>query len=203
MAMGRSVGPSPLGTSTGGSAPAPEKTDEQTKLPQPRKRTVHDLFFFSPVAGTEQKTWRKHWWVLFKSVVLPILFAVLLFGLFVLVSNSTARLIIAMLFLGNLLYLGWRVIDWYNDVYILTDDRIVDIEKVPLVSEDRREARLAMIQDVNYVQPNLTARILGFGDVIIETAAKTGAFTFSSVPNPREVQKEIFARWEGTRQSKS
>jgi hypothetical protein len=202
-AIRQSVEPLPPGMSPGGSAPAPELTDGQTKLPQPRSRTVSDLIFYSPVSGTNPITWRKHWWVLLKAVFLPAFFAVLILGLFVFMPNAIVRLFTAVLFFADLLYLGWQIVDWYNDVYIITDDRIVDIEKVPLISEDRREARLSMIQDVNYLQPNFIARTLGFGNVIVETAAKTGAFTFSSVPNPREVQREIFARWERTRQPQS
>jgi uncharacterized membrane protein YdbT with pleckstrin-like domain len=161
------------------------------------------MIFYSPVAGTNQITWRKHWWILFKAVVVPALFAVVVLVLLILVPIPLARLLMAMLFLASLLFLAWQIVDWYNDVYIITDDRIVDIEKVPLISEDRREARLVMIQDVNYRQPDFLARTLGYGDIIIETAAKTGAFTFSNVPNPQQVQMEIFARWERTRQPSS
>jgi uncharacterized membrane protein YdbT with pleckstrin-like domain len=201
--MRQTVEPSPPGMSAGGAAPAPELTGGQTQLPQPRSRTVHDLFFYSPVSGENPITWHKHWWILLKAILLPTVLVALILGLFVLVPNSIVRLVTAMLFLADLLYLGWQIVDWYNDVYIITDDRIVDIEKVPLISEDRREARLTMIQDVNYLQPNFLARTLNFGDVIVETAAKTGAFTFCNVPNPREVQREIFARWERTRQPPS
>jgi Bacterial PH domain len=199
-AMRQTVEPSAPGAGAGGLAPTPGPGDGQTGLPPARRRTMLDLFLYSPVSGTNQITWRKHWWILVKAIFLPTVLMGLILALLVLVSNQTAVLIAAVLFFADLLWLTWRTMDWYNDVYIITDDRIVDIEKVPLISEDRREARLTMIQDVNYLQPNFTARLLGFGDVIVETAAKSGAFTFNSVPNPREVQREIFARWERTRQ---
>ena len=95
----------------------------------------------------------------------------------------------------------WHVIDWQNDLYILTDDRIIDIEKVPLISEDRREARLHQIQDVHYVMPGFINRFLDFGNVEVETAGRGGGFTFVSVPHPREVQAEIFARVDRARKA--
>jgi hypothetical protein len=46
------------------------------------------------------------------------------------------------------------------------------------------------------VVPNPLATLLGFGDVVIETAADSGRFTFYGVPHPRDVHEEIFARME-------
>jgi len=95
----------------------------------------------------------------------------------------------------------WNVLDWQNDLYILTSDRIIDLEKVPLISEDRREARLQQIQDVHYVMPGFINRLLDFGDVEVETAGRAGGFTFRSVPHPRQVQAEIFARVDHVRKA--
>jgi uncharacterized membrane protein YdbT with pleckstrin-like domain len=112
---------------------------------------------------------------------------------------QTLLLLIPILIFG-LGWLVWRVVDWYNDIYVVTDERIIDIEKTPFSTEDRREAQLIMIQDVHYLTPGFIAQNLNFGNVEIETAGRAGAFTFDSVPNPREVQKEIFKRLEKARQ---
>ena len=107
---------------------------------------------------------------------------------------------LAMIIVGGVWNL-WNVLDWQNDLYILTNDRIIDLEKVPLISEDRREARLQQIQDVHYVMPGFINRLLDFGDVEVETAGRGGGFTFRSVPHPRQVQAEIFARVDQVRKS--
>ena len=31
----------------------------------------------------------------------------------------------------------WKAIDWRNDLYVMTPDRVIDIEKRPFVFEDR------------------------------------------------------------------
>ena len=107
---------------------------------------------------------------------------------------------LAMIIVGGMWNL-WNVLDWQNDLYILTTDRIIDLEKVPLISEDRREARLQQIQDVHYVMPGFINRLLDFGDVEVETAGRGGGFTFRSVPHPRQVQAEIFARVDQVRKA--
>jgi hypothetical protein len=86
--------------------------------------------------------------------------------------------------------------DWQNDVYQVTSSRIIDIEQLPFgLREERREASLGMIQNVNLRVPGLAGRVLGYGSVTIETAG-AGAFTFDLVKNPERVQSEIFRRME-------
>jgi len=63
---------------------------------------------------------------------------------------------------------------------------------------ERREASLSVIQNVRFVIPHFGAAILGYGNVIIQTAGK-GDFTFDRVGNPGEVQAEIFRRIEAYR----
>lgn len=91
-------------------------------------------------------------------------------------------------------WLWWEFADWGNDLYILTDERIIDVEKKPLFfSEQRREASLGMIQNVTLEVPNLWASLLRYGNVKVQTAG-AGEFTFDRVPNPHDVQTQIFQR---------
>jgi len=86
-------------------------------------------------------------------------------------------------------------------VYQLTDDRIIDVEKLPLgLREERREASLSMIQDIGYEIPGVIANLLDYGNVFIETAGREAVFTFSWVHEPRQVQQEVFARMDAFRE---
>ena len=97
-------------------------------------------------------------------------------------------------------WLWWEYTDWGNDVYIVTNERIIDVEKKPLfMAEERREASLGMVQNVNVRIPGPIAYFLGYGHVYIFTAAEIGLFDFLFVPHPREVQAEIFRRIEAYR----
>jgi membrane protein YdbS with pleckstrin-like domain len=152
-------------------------------------------------------TWRKHWYVLLKKTIalFVLLLLVVEMGVAALLGlplasflpRSTTLGLSATLVTLLLLLLLYRYEDWRNDIYVLTDDRIIDIERKPLfLGEERREASLSKIQDVRYVIPGVMYNLLNVGSVIMETAATEGEFTFDWVHDPRGVQEEIFARVE-------
>jgi uncharacterized membrane protein YdbT with pleckstrin-like domain len=175
-------------------------------LPQTTWRQVlRDLFRPCLVLKETDRVWRKHWWRLMTATAISgtVCNAGLVIGAVMIWQLGLGLWLVLPLFIfivGSIWNL-WNVIDWQNDLYILTDDRIIDLEKVPLISEDRREARLAQIQDVHYVMPHIINRLLDFGDVEIETAGRGGGFTFSSVPHPSQVQAEIFDRVDRMRRA--
>ncbi len=157
------------------------------------------MIFPRPVFGENQIIWRKHWWALLEEMVSPVLALVILLILWTAASLLFGFSLWFDLLLGISLvaisgWITWRVIDWRNDLYVITDDRAIDIEKVPFVREERREAGLDKIQDVRYLQEGFIALRLDFGNVRLETAGGIEAFTFDSVPHPRQVQIEIFKR---------
>jgi len=163
------------------------------------------LFLADPQFGENQVVWRKHWWALVRSLVRPVLVLVVTAALWLasavlLQCSPWIDACFGLALAGALIVAAWHALDWRNDLYVITDVRVVDIEKVPLMAEERREARLDRIQDVRYDQPNLIARILGFGHVWLETAGEIGRFTFDYVPHPQEVQSEAFRRLDNYRQ---
>ncbi len=194
-----------------GSEPSPS---EQRSSPGPTGVLSALRGYLIPRMRTEENgvvTWRKHWFRLVERVVGT---AVLLFILAQLGSAALLGLAaptprfeglfwIALLLGGALaLFLLWfRYEDWRNDIYQLTNDRIIDIERLPLgLREERREANLAMIQDIGYEIPGPIANLLDYGHVVIETAGREAVFTFSWVHEPRRVQEEVFARMDAFRE---
>ena len=75
----------------------------------------------------------------------------------------------------------WRALDWRNDYYITTDRRIVWLEKVIGIYDNRQESPLRMILSVA-VNSGLLGRQLGYGDVEVRTY--TGAITLVDTPHP-------------------
>ena len=88
-------------------------------------------------------------------------------------------------------WLAIEVVDWYNDQYILTEDRIIDITRLPIIYEQRTEAPLAMVQNATTSQNGIGV-ILDFGNVQVETAGFSRAILFESVWRPKLIQEEIF-----------
>ena len=163
------------------------------------------LFLAEPRFGENQIVWRKHWWALLRALVQPtFIFAVI--AILWLASGTLFEyspwvdVFFGLALMGVFTWVVWHTLDWWNDLYVLTDERVVDIEKVPLLAEERREARLDRIQNVRYDQPSLIYRLLNFGHVRLETAGEIGHFTFDYIPHPQEVQAEIFRRLAAFRQ---
>jgi CRP-like cAMP-binding protein/uncharacterized membrane protein YdbT with pleckstrin-like domain len=156
-------------------------------------------------------TWRKHWFRLIDRIAGPFILVFMLaqlgFAALLRLAAPPPRfegVFWTALVMGILLgffVIWYRYEDWRNDVYQLTDDRIIDVEKLPLgLREERREASLSMIQDIGYEIPGVIANLLDYGNVFIETAGREAVFTFSWVHEPRQVQQEVFARMDAFRE---
>lgn len=91
----------------------------------------------------------------------------------------------AALIFGSVLWAIWEVLDWRNDYYILSDQRVVWLEQVLLRSSSRIEAPLDSVQAVN-THTSLLGRLMGFGDIIIRTY--TGTVLMPSVTDPQNTK---------------
>jgi len=176
------------------------------------KRFRHYLFTDSQLhwTSTERIVWHKHWFVLARQVVPLVMLALgllvlmvggLVFDVYQQVNQVVTQTIFSLELLMGLVMLillvaiAWITADWWNDTYELTNDSIIDIEKLPLfLAEERKEARLSEIQDIRLDISSPLEMFLNYGDIIVQTAAKEGAFTFDHVPNPRAVKEEINRR---------
>lgn len=141
---------------------------------------------------------RRHWFILLRWLVPPlVLFLVTVgvgvgIGLALSLSALAWAGVILLLSIGPLGLTMWRFLDWENDHYILTNQRVLHIERVYFLFESRDEASLGRIQDVTAEMPSLMANLLYFGDVVIETAGTAGQIKFESVSKPRKIQRLIF-----------
>ncbi len=88
-------------------------------------------------------------------------------------------------------WIGIEFWDWYNDQYILREDRIIDITRLPLIYEQRTEAPLAMVQNATVSRTGWGV-IFDFGNVLIETAGYSRPLLFENVPHPQRIQEQIF-----------
>jgi hypothetical protein len=108
---------------------------------------------------------------------------------------------IYVLFLFALLINGF--IDFYLDVYIITDRRIVDIVQNGLFKREISELNLRMIQDVSAHVDGIFPTLLHYGNINVQTAAETPNFAFKNIPHPYEISKKILDLHEAyTKRSK-
>ncbi|MBA4384056.1 MAG: hypothetical protein C0410_04915 [Anaerolinea sp.] len=148
--------------------------------------------------------YRTHWWILFKKTALPgfILLAIVLVaaGRFLGFISVIPELVIYIgaLILTAVCWIWWvyQFQDWQNDVYIVTDDLLIDVYKRPLGMDDRRSAPVKNIQTVEFERKGLINLVLNFGTVKIKIGNEE--LTFDNVYQPSEVQAEIYSRYRAT-----
>jgi membrane protein YdbS with pleckstrin-like domain len=142
----------------------------------------------------------KHWIALLRGLRLPILLAlggVVATALYVGVPSGGLAIALLMVTAGSMLAFSvllavYRFFDWRNDHYIITTLRVLHVERVLLLRESRDEAPIERVQDAQVRQKGPLAQLLGFGDVLIQTAAATDRILFMDIPNPARVQDILF-----------
>ena len=72
----------------------------------------------------------------------------------------------------SLIWLVWSYFDWRNDYFIVTNKRVVWIEKIAFIYESRQEAPLRTIMSVG-IQRSRMGSLFGFGDVVVTTYVGT------------------------------
>jgi len=146
---------------------------------------------------------RKHGIVLIERLILPVfLMSLTLIVLGTAYINSAAGLSALWLTIGLGLstvfglWALWRYIDWSNDYYIITNKRVVWLEKVIGFYESRQEAMLENLLSVN-TQTGLVGRTFGFGNVIVRTF--TGEIIFDSINDPLHAVAMVEEYWGRTK----
>ncbi len=85
----------------------------------------------------------------------------------------------------------YRFIFWYFNVYILTNERIVDFDFKGILHKQASYAKLGQIQDVSPKMVGFFSTFFNFGDVYIQTAGERQEFEFMKVPQPDGVARKI------------
>lgn len=93
------------------------------------------------------------------------------------------------MFVVTLLFIGW--LDYYLDVAIITNKRIVDIDQESLFNRRVSELHVSKVQDVTGDIKGILGTVLDFGDVHIQTAGAQKEFVLEKVPHPYKVAKII------------
>ena len=145
-------------------------------------------------------TYRKHWLILLQKILLPIM--VLILSIIFLVAIITRNLthvdytmgLVAGYFLvfaaaGALVY---QYVDWRNDLFQLTPNQVIDLDRKPFGRESRRSAPLKNILSIEYERRGLIPMLFNYGTVYI-TIGNT-QLTFNDVYQPSIVQQDIFTR---------
>lgn len=147
-----------------------------------------------------------HWWNLLREVagvaalfVVPIILVPVIGIYFTQAGFDSAKLGAVTGLIGSLwalicwqlLFVRWT--DYYFDVWIITNWRIIDMDLKGLFNvEIGSMLDLDHIQEIGTHTSGILQNLLNFGDILVQTAAtKRSEFSFSEVYNPRYVEHVI------------
>ncbi|MDP9463172.1 MAG: PH domain-containing protein [Actinomycetota bacterium] len=140
-----------------------------------------------------------HWWF-FAEPAWSLLGSIVL-GIVVLTQTddgTNARKVLGSLALALLvvtaLWLIWRYLKWLTTNFVITSNRLIFRQGV--IGKSGVEIPLERVNNVNFSQ-SVFERILGAGDLLIESGGEDGQQRFTDIRRPAQVQNLIHAQMEG------
>lgn len=142
---------------------------------------------------------RRHWFIFFLETIFLVIFVCLPFIIFAFLSQNNA--LEAHPILTNWFQFAaaaWFLFTWitffiiwttfYLDAWIITNERIIDIEQHALFKREIVEFRIENIQDVSIHVSGFIPTMLGYGDILAETAGEQRHCTIKDAPHPEKVK---------------
>jgi len=117
-----------------------------------------------------------------------------LFGIDLFISDANTIIFIMLTtfyYMGLLMFTFINWIDFYFDVTIVTDRRIVDIDQIGLVKRTYTETNLKDVKETHVEQRGFFANIFDYGTVFIQVPATRQSLIINKVSRPRDVARVI------------
>lgn len=136
-----------------------------------------------------------HWWY-FTKPALVVVGAIIVGIVSIVVSGSLGTLLgwVALaLIIVSVLWLIARYLTWATTHFVITSDRV--IYRSGVLSKTGIEIPLERVNTVHFNQ-SLFERMVGAGDLVIESGAEQGQQRFTDIRNPDAVQREIHVQKE-------
>lgn len=78
---------------------------------------------------------------------------------------------------------------WFFNVYIITDERIIDVDFLSMIYKNISTAKIDNIEDVTNTSSGVMSSIFDYGTILVQTAGEKTEFEFENVPHPAKVAK--------------
>ena len=136
---------------------------------------------------------RPHWARLVWPVVAVIIGVVLTILVTTATSNDAALYAMLVIDAVAMLWFAIRYLRWTTTQFVVTTDRL--IYRSGVVAKHGKEIPLERVNDITFHQ-RVFERMIGAGDLIIESGGERGQQHFSDIPRPSAVQNEIYRQIE-------
>lgn len=137
----------------------------------------------------------RHWWSFLRSAWLPLLtMPIMWIAALVIQTHVITALLFALSLLLPGIMIVYFVAEWHNDALIVTDQRIIRIERTILAMHKQiTQVGLESVHEINFEYPSYDpfARIFRYGSLIVKTAGAQGNLKLDLIPNPEQFQKLI------------
>jgi uncharacterized membrane protein YdbT with pleckstrin-like domain len=136
---------------------------------------------------------RPHWWFVTPQAALVLLALIVLIAAAALGAPTIVLYVLAVLVAIAALNLAWRWVNWSGINFVITTDRL--IFRSGVIAKQGIEIPLERINTVFFSQ-SIFERIVGSGDLTVESAGEGGQQNFADVRRPKLVQQEIYRAME-------
>lgn len=139
---------------------------------------------------------RPHWWYFSKHILtgIPLLIVIIIvFQIDDDTIKSVSGAIVGIITIGWGIWLLLKFISWTRTYFVVTDQRVV--YRTGVISRHGVEIPLERINNLNFHQ-RIFERMIGAGDLEIQSAGEQGTTLFENVRHPDGVQQEIYRQME-------
>ncbi|HLD82075.1 MAG TPA: PH domain-containing protein [Patescibacteria group bacterium] len=154
---------------------------------------------------------RRHWFTFLVTILLYVALIFVPFFAFLVIWNQMNDIligpvsfpifviVISIYYLSLWTFLFHAFIDFYLDVWVVTNERIISIEQKGLFSRVISEQMLYRVQDVTSEIHGLFPTLLKYGNLEVQTAGQEQRFEFKNVPYPDKIVKLIHEESEASK----
>ena len=136
---------------------------------------------------------RPHWWYFSRHILtgIPLVIAIILA---IRIDEKILYYVVAAVSVGWAIWLLLKFISWTRTYFVVTDQRVV--YRTGVISRHGVEIPLERINNLNFHQ-KIFERVIGAGDLEVQSAGEQGTTLFENVRHPDGVQQEIYRQMEG------
>lgn len=137
---------------------------------------------------------RSHWlinlkWILLAIIMLFIPIPFKFFDFFSSMPFNYKTIFITFWYILTFVYAFEHFLSWYFDVFVITDQRLVDIKFNNLLNKHFAEVSMDKIQDISSSVRGLFGTFFNFGNILVQTASEINQMTLRNVPKPEKIIK--------------
>lgn len=146
---------------------------------------------------------RRHWIVVFRLVAVTAIAAAAPLALLWLFGelaptflsqptpSAITTVFVSMYYLSVVTFFFQEFIDYYLDTWVVTTERIINVEQHGLFNRIASEMHLAMVQDVTTTVRGALHTFLDFGDMQLHSAGPVQQFHFKEIAHPERMRQTI------------